>query len=605
MSSSTVRRSFLASLVLLLPAAILSAQSAAPAGAQVFDIRAYGATGDGKTLDTDAINKAIEAAAAAGGGTVLVPAGTYLSFSIRLKSHINLYLGPGSTIVAATPAPDFGSYDKAEPNEWGDKQYQDYGHSHFHNSLIWGDGLEDVSITGPGLLFGKGLVRADGPGGGGGRRGGGPPRGGAPAGGNDPGPNGTVTPGAASAAAPAPAGAPGAGAAPAARRGGFPPPQAGGGNKTIALKNCRNVVLRDFSLLQGGWFGLLATGVDNFTIDNLKVDTNRDGFDIDACRNVRIVNCSVNAINDDAIVLKSSYALGELRACENFTITGCQVTGYDPGTFLDGTYKRTQAQANDRDGPTGRIKFGTESNGGFKNITIANCVFDRSRGLALETVDGGVIEDVTISNLTMRDLSNSPIFLRIGNRARGPEGTPVGAIRRVSISHVVASNVDPRYPIIIAGLPGHPIEDLRIEDVRVVYRGGLTLDEAAKQPADLVNTFFLRGPGLADPRDPYNPPEQEKGYPEPSMFGLLPAYGIYVRHAGHVAFRDVTVGFAKDDTRPAVVLDDVAGAEFDHVQAQRAGGAPFFVLRKVSDFVTRACPGVADTQRSTAENESL
>jgi hypothetical protein len=370
------------------------------------------------------------------------------------------------------------------------------------------------------------------------------------------------------------------------------------------LKNCRNVILRDFSILQGGWFGVLATGVDNLTIDNLKVDTNRDGFDLDGCRNLRISNCSVNAPNDDAIVLKSSYALGELRACENVTITGCQVSGWDVGSFLDGTYQTTQERAPDRDGPTGRIKFGTESNGGFKNITISNCVFIRSRGLALESVDGAIIEDIAISNITMRDVSNSAIFLRLGHRARGPAGTPIGAIRRVTISHVVASNVDPRYPIILAGLPGHPIEDVRISDVRVVSRGGLTLDDAAKQPAELVNTFFLRGPGLGGPHDPFLPPEQEKGYPEPSMFGLLPASSIYVRHAARVAFRDIDISFVKDDTRPAVVLDDVAGAEFDHVRTHRTGPTPFFVLRSVKDFSTRACAGLADHHNVSFEQET-
>jgi hypothetical protein len=181
----------------------------------------------------------------------------------------------------------------------------------------------------------------------------------------------------------------------------------------------------------------------------------------------------------------------------------------------------------------------------------------------------------------------------------------VGAIRRVTVSHVVASNVDGRYPIIIAGLPGHPIEDVRLSDIRVLSRGGYSLEIAAQQPADLVNTFFLRGPGVSGPRDPFNPPEQEKGYPEPSMFGLLPGYGIYARHATRLAFRDVELGFVKDETRPAIVLDDVAGAEFDHVKAQRGEKAPFFVLRNVTDFTTRACAGLADTQRAIAAQESL
>jgi polygalacturonase len=551
----------------------------------VYNVRAFGATGDGTTLDTDAINKAIEAASAAGGGTVQFPAGTYLSFSIRLKSHITLHLDQGCVIVAATAAPGYGSYDAAEPNDWGDKsQFQDFGHSHFHNSLIWGDGLQDIAITGPGMIFGKGLPRANG---GMGRRAN-----------SQAGPNGTLSQ--SEAAAIAAAKLPTAATAPVA---GVTSNR--GGNKSIALVNCRNVTLRDFKILQGGWFALLADGVDEFTIENVHVDTNRDGFDIDACHNVRVSDCSVNALNDDAIVFKSSFALGKFRDCENITVTGCEVSGYDPGSIFDGTYRQEQALAVDRDGPTGRIKFGTESSGGLRNVVISNCIFDRSRGLALEAVDGGTIENVTVTNIAMRNLCNASIFLRVGNRARSPAGTPIGAIRGVSISHVVATDVDARYPVIIAGLPGHPVENVRLSDIRIVSRGGLSLDDVAKQPAAIVNTFFMRGPGLAGPRDPFSPPEQAKAYPEPSMFGLLPAYGIYVRHASGLEFRDIDLGFAKDDTRPAIVLDDVAGASFEHVNAQRAGGAPLFVLRKVADFSVGDSSGVPDTRVAAADNQSL
>jgi polygalacturonase len=569
--------------------------------ASEFNVRDHGATGDGKTLDSPAINKAIEAAAAAGGGTVHFPAGSYLSFSVRLKSNITLHFAAGATLVAAPASAELGGYDAPEPNEWGDKQYQDFGHSHWHNSLIWGEDLVNVSIIGTGLIDGThGLQRnVNGPGGRGGRGG----RGG-----------GAAAPGASAPAPTTPA---------------TPPPVVG--NKAIALKNCRNVIIRDISILMGGHFALLATGVDNLTLDNIKVDTNRDGFDIDACRQVRVSNCSVNAPHDDAIVLKSSYALGEARPCENITITNCQVTGFDAGSFLDGTYKRTLERAPDRDGPTGRIKFGTESNGGFKNITISNCVFDRSRGLALESVDGGPIEDITISNITMRDISNAPIFIRLGARQRGPEGIPVAVIRRINISNVVVSGADPRYPSIIAGLPGHPIEDVRLSNIRVVSKGGLTMDQISKQPPELANNFFQRagarggpngtgGPGGAPGaqaaqapvageagthRDPYDVPERENGYPEPSMFGLLPAYGLFVRHAANLTVERFEASVLKADERPAVVLMDVANVEFDRVKAQRPADGPLFVLHNVRNFSTRAVAGIADLQREHAERETL
>lgn len=519
-----------------------------------YDVRAFGAKGDGQTLDTAAINQAIEAAAAKGGGTVRFPAGSYLSLSIRLKSNIALYLDQGATIVAADPKEVNGKYDLPEPNEWD--MYQDFGHSHWQNSLIWGIGLENVSIIGPGMIDGKGLTR------------------------RSPRPRRPLQ----------------TGDTPTSLGGGQPAAQVqsplgendnpavmnGLGNKAIALKLCRNVLLRDFSILNGGHFAVLATGIDNLTIDNLKVDTNRDGFDIDGCRNVRISNCSVNSPNDDAIVLKSSFALGYARATENVTITNCLVSGYDIGSLLDGSYKRNVKEAPDRDGPTGRLKFGTESNGGFKNITISNIVFDHCRGLALETVDGGDLENITINNLTMRDIVNSPIFLRLGSRMRGPAGTPVARLRRVQISNVVVYNADPRYASIISGIPGHNIEDVKLSNFRIFYQGGGTAVQAALEP-----------------------PEKEVNYPEPSMFGEIPAYGFFIRHVNGIEFNNVEVSYAREDARPAFVLKDVSGADVFHVKAQVAMGAFTFSLQSVSDFTAYQSKGVPDTRLERVEQKKF
>ena len=510
-------------------ATIVVAQKSPPfAGA--FDVRKFGARGDGKALDSTAINKAIDAAAAAGGGTVLFTAGTYRSFSIRLKSNVALYLDQGATILAADPRDGDGKYDPPEPNQWD--QYQDFGHSHWHNSLIWGENLENVSILGPGRIWGKGLVRS-----------GGQSRTKEQ---ND----------ALEKAGPDP------------KAGPFGYPNArdavepGWGNKAISLKLSRNVIIRDISILHGGHFAILATGVDNLTIDNVKIDTNRDGIDVDACKNVRISNCTINSPFDDGICPKSSFALGYARATENVTITNCQVSGYDEGTLLDGTYKRDFRNQNGTFSPTGRIKFGTESNGGFKNITVSNCVFDYSRGLALEAVDGGLLEDITISNITMRDISNSPIFLRLGSRNRGPkETTKVGAMRRVIISNVVVYNADPKYSSIISGIPTFLIEDVQLSNIRVYAKGGGTKEQAALEPA-----------------------ERENIYPEPTMFGELPSYGFFIRHVKGLQVRDVEVSYLSPDLRPAFWLNDVKGAEFIHVKAQREGDVPAFVLKDVSDF---------------------
>jgi polygalacturonase len=504
-----------------------------------YDVRRFGALGDGKALDSDAINKAIDAAAAAGGGTVFFPAGTYFSFSIRLKSNITLYLDNGATILAADPVMQKGKYDQWEPNEFD--MYQDFGHSHWKNSLMWGIGIENFAIVGHGKIDGQGLSR------------------------RSPGPRRPRTVGetpTSMAKNVSPLGE----TSPLSEMDGL-------GTKAIALKLSRNITLKDFTIFRAGHFALLATGVDNLTIDNLKVDTNRDGFDIDACRNVRISNVTVNTPNDDAIVLKSSYALGFNRATENVTIINSQVSGFDLGTMLDGTYKTTQEFAPDKDRVTGRIKLGTESNGGFKNIAISNINFVHCRGLAIETVDGGNIEDVTVSNITMRDITTAPIFIRLGKRQRAPEGAPIAKIRRIIVDNVVVSGAHYEYASIIAGLEESPIEDVRLSNIRIHYNGGGTKADAEREI-----------------------PENEKNYPEPSMFGITPSYGFYVRHVRGITFQNVEVSYEHDDARPAFFLNDVRAAEFFQTNAEIGADAKMFVLQSVADFSSVGSRNRADVK---------
>jgi polygalacturonase len=189
--------------------------------------------------------------------------------------------------------------------------------------------------------------------------------------------------------------------------------------------------IEGLTIFQGGHFAVLATGCEDLTMRDLMVDTNRDGLDIDACRRVLVSGCRVNTPNDDAIVLKSSLALGELIPTQDVTIEHCEVSGFDLGTMLDGTFGRTQLVSPDQDRVTGRIKLGTESNGGFKDVTIRDCRFVRSRGLALEVVDGGTMENVVCERLHLSEVTTAPIFLRVGDRRRGPEGTPLGAMRDI------------------------------------------------------------------------------------------------------------------------------------------------------------------------------
>ena len=441
-----------------------------------YNVRNYGAKGDGKTLDSPAINAAIDSCVAQGGGTVYIPAGTYLSGSIRLKSHVNLHLSAGATILAAPSS--LRAYDEAEPFEGA--QYQDGGHTYFHNSLIWADGQEDISITGQGRIDGLGLTKKD----------------------NEK--AGNITGGG----------------------------SIGTGDKSIAFKSCRNILIRDITIYRGGHFAIIITGCDRGTIDNVTIDTNRDGIDIDACKYITVTNTKVNTPNDDGIVLKSSYALHKPVACEHILITNCLVTGYKLGTFLDGSYVPEKVNW-----VCGRIKLGTESNGGYRDIAISNCTMMYSSGLAFEEVDQGRMENITVNTITMNHVHHYPIYITTGCRNRGPkEVTEPSYGGNISISNVLAQDADSLAGIIITGMPGVPLRNIYLNYIRIEYRGGGAKSLAKKE---------------------YR--EQGTNYPEPKFAKETPAYGLFARHVAGLDVNHVTFTTQKPDYRPAVILQDVTG----------------------------------------------
>ncbi len=481
-------------LLILLTASIACAATGGP-----LNVRDFGAIGDGTNLDSPAINKAIAAASQSGGGTVLVPAGTYLCGSLHLTNDINLCLDAGAVILGAPQ--ELNAYDPQE--EFTGPHYQDEGHTFFHNSLIWGEGLTNVSITGRGLIKGGGIS------------------------GNDH-PN-------------------------------------GGGDKSIALKRCRNVLIRDITIFHGGHFGILATGCDQMTIDNVMMDTQRDGMDIDCCRDVMVSNCRINSPGDDGLCLKSSYALNEARMTENVTIVNCEVCGYAEGTYLDG--RRLPSKNN-----VGRIKLGTESNGGFRNITINNCICRNSRGFCLEEVDGGTMDSINVANLTLVDAVKYPIFIRLGERQRAPEGTPVGKMRNIFLSNILATGVDTNAGVEILGSADAPIEGLRMQNVRMVFKGGGTREMAARVP-----------------------PEAEKSYPDFTTFGNMPAYGFYIRHAKNIELSDVRLSCEQADARPPLMCVDVNGLEIENFKADTAAGVPPGRFEGVKNASIRNSPGLKNT----------
>jgi len=493
-------------------------------GKATYNVRAFGAKGDGKTLDHTAINRAIDAAARMGGGTVEVPPGIYLCGSIRLRSNIHLVIDAGATILGAPQR--LNAYDAAEP--FAGPAYQDGGHTYFHNSLIWGENLTNVFITGSGMINGGDLSRGDD---GEDQRSGfnnfgrGNPR-------------------------------------PFTVNSNAPPDRLG--NKAIALKLCKNVLIRDVTIFHGGHFAILVTGCDDMTIANVTIDTDRDGMDIDCCRNTMVSNCRINSPGDDGLCPKSTYALGRPVITENLTIVNCQVSGFEEGTLLDGTMKPGR-------GRNGRIKFGTESSGGFRNCTIANCTFRNCKGLALEEVDGGILENITIDNISMMDVASYPIYITMGKRNRTPGLTTGSRMKNILISNIVATGIDSQSGIQIAGLPEQPIEGLRLENIRLVFNGGGTTNDAARVP-----------------------PELGTGYPEPR--GIMPAYGLFARHVKDLELADINLSFTKNDLRPAIECADVNGLEIDNFKAQLASGVAASKFdESVTGVVIRNSPVLEET----------
>lgn len=460
-----------------------------PAAAQVryCDVTRFGAVGDGKTKNTQPIQETINAANEAGGGIVLIPPGIYLTGTIHLRNHVTLHLLPGATLLGSTDLADYPSTQVT---------FRSYTDHYVCQSLIAGENLHDIAITGKGIIKGQGADRAF------------------------------------SASAPD-----------------------WGFRKRpyiIRLVSCRNVLIEDVTLRDSPMWVQHYLACDNLTIRGVTVrsraNNNNDGLDIDCCRNVRVTGCDISS-GDDALCLKSTAD----RSCENIVISDCVLSSACNG-----------------------FKLGTETNGGFKNVTLTNCaMYDVNlAGIALLIVDGGTLDGVTVSNVTMRN-AGSPIFLRLGNRARPfKDNMPspgVGRFRNVAISNIVATGCE-RTGSSIVGLPDHLIENVTLSNVNLTYAGGVTV---AQIPAEI--------------------PEKPDSYPEHNMFGALPAYGFYCRHVDGLTLRDVAVRFAKPDQRPALVFDDVRNLAVSGLRAQGTGGTRATIAMKaVSRALISECVAPAD-----------
>ncbi|UCD27862.1 MAG: sulfatase-like hydrolase/transferase [Planctomycetota bacterium] len=472
-----------------------------------YSVRQYGAVGDGKTIDTPAIQKAVDAAAAAGGGTVYLSAGTYLTGTIVLKNNVTLKLDAGATILGSIDIKDYPS----------------------HRNLIYAENVHHVAITGRGTIVGqgdraKGYHQSE----------------------SD---NKQVLR--------------------AARERGM----------MLRFARCRNIRIEGVTLRNSPSWMQHYVECENLVIDGITVHNHcnhfNDGMDIDNCCHVHISNCRVTS-GDDAIVLKSKTG----SICENVTITNCIVSSHSNG-----------------------IKFGTESHGGFRNIAISNCAvlpvdpaepqFNGSRsglaGIALETVDGATLEQVAVSNITIRG-TVAPIFVRLGNRGRklrpDMDTPPVGKLRHITINNVVAVGAS-SVGCGIVGLPGHRIEDLTLSDISITFGTGVELINYGKvAPGGTLEDVYREIPEMPD------------AYPECNMFGKLPAYGFYARHVEGLTFRNLRLKWTEYDRRPALFCEDVRDLSVGGLRAESTkDAAPVIILNNVQTALIRGCIAATGTNR--------
>jgi polygalacturonase len=311
--------------------------------------------------------------------------------------------------------------------------------------------------------------------------------------------------------------------------------------KNLYFDGCRDVLIEGVRLRNAGSWMQHYRNCDRLRIRDISVfnhvSYNNDGLNIDSCRDVAIIGCTVDS-DDDGIVLKSLST----RPCENITISDCVVSSH-----------------------CNSIKMGTESGGGFRNITVTNCavcsprysqvIYGRQRGfagVALEIVDGGTLDRVTISNITIKGVT-VPIFLRLGNRARTFEQKQtkpgIGTLRNVMLSNIIATDCS-AIGCSITGLPDRPIENVTLANISLGFEGGSTKEDAVREIA-----------------------ERPDSYPESTMFGTLPSYGFFCRHVKGLRLQNVRLQTSASDYRHALLLDDVVNAAVDSLDAPFASGS--------------------------------
>lgn len=450
------------------------------------DVTQFGAVPDGVTLNTAAIQAAIDQAHSEGGGRVVFPAGRFLSGTIVVKSNVELHLSKKAVLLGSVNPKDYFKI-----NRW--------------IGLVMADQAENIAISGKGVLDGQGAELA------------------------------------LNVDSLFYAGEIDSSKYQFQERRPIAPlrPQ------VIEFVKCKNISVTGVTIRNGASWVQTYDLCQGLVIDDIRVESNsywnNDGIDVSDCSNVRITNCYVDA-SDDGICLKS-YSIGK-QICDSIYIGNCTV--------------RSSASA---------VKFGSASYGGFTNVVVENIkVFDTFRSaIALECVDGGKLENVLVQNIKAVNTGNA-IFIRLGmKRRKGDVGTLSNVVIRNVKVKVPFEQPDYDYPLrgpalpffhnifpsSITGIPGHPVQNVTLENIEISYPG-----RGNKAYANLP---------LSRVEDV---PEQIKLYPEFSMFGELPAWGFYVRHAEGITMKNVRIKIKEPDYRPAVVYDDVKNSKIEGIRIE-------------------------------------
>lgn len=416
------------------------------------EITRFGASAEASD-NGEAIQRAIDEAAGKGGGMVRIPAGRFVTGTLRLRSGVALWLDHGAMLSGSANPKAYAARrptNRLPPDGW-------------ECAVILAENVERVAVLGHGTITGAKLER---------------PR------------------------------------VPGKPREPFRP-------RLLSFEHCRDVRVEGVRLEDADRWTLHFYDCESVQARGLRIRAgysmfNTDGIDIDGSRNVIVSDCDIVA-GDDCVVLKTTDYLGDPKPCENVTVTNCILS--------------TRASA---------LKIGTETHAAFRNITFSNCSIYgegefRPDAICLEAVDGAQLRGVTVSNIVMRHI-RTPVFVRLGAR-RAPS-----RLEDVVITGLVAT--DASVTSSITGIPGHAVQNVMVSGARFAMTGGGSAQLSEREI-----------------------PEQIAAYPKGDMFGLLPSFGFYVRHARAVRVKDVSVNCESADARPVLVAEDVHGLTVDALEA--------------------------------------